>query len=227
MKTFKTNAVTIGALFIFTTLVGMIDAYFVAPALKQPVTGILHLDSTLLLGAFSVLIMAVGIVFIAIAFFPVVKRQSEIVALTYLSLRIVECLLLVVGTICYLYITALSRNAENVPFNSGYPLAIAMALKIKYFGFQIAMTVLGFGSLFLCYSLYKSRVVPAFLSVWGGIGYLLLLTSAVLDVCGVIDTTNGLGSLLYIPGGLWEMLVFPLWLFIKGFNVQTTLKEEK
>jgi len=24
---------------------------------------------------------------------------------------------------------------------------------------------------------------------------------------------------LYIPGGLWEMLVFPLWLFIKGFNV--------
>ena len=219
MKTFKANAVTIGALFIFTTLVGMIDAYFVAPALKQPVTGILHLDSNLLLGAFSVLIMAVGIVFIAIAFFQVVKRQSETIALTYLSLRIVECLLLVVGTICYLYIMALSRSSEKMPFTSDYPLAIAMALKIKYVGFQIAMMVLGFGSLFLCYSLYKSQVVPAFLSVWGGIGYLLLLTSAVLDICGVIDTTNGLGSLLYIPGGLWEMLVFPLWLFIKGFNV--------
>jgi len=41
----------------------------------------------------------------------------------------------------------------------------------------------------------------------------------VLDICGVINTTNGLGFLLYIPGGLWEMIIFPLWLFIKGFKM--------
>ena len=81
------------------------------------------------------------------------------------------------------------------------------------------MIILGFGSVFLCYSLYASQVVPRFLSIWGATGYALLLVSAVLDICGFIDTTNGLGSVLYIPGGLWELIVFPFWLFKKGFNI--------
>ena len=81
------------------------------------------------------------------------------------------------------------------------------------------MVVLGFGSLFLCYALYVSQLIPRFLALWGGIGYLLLFLSAILNICGVIDTTKGLGALMYIPGGLWELIVFPLWLFIKGFNV--------
>ena len=219
MKLYKTNAIIIGALFIFTTLVGMIDAYFVAPIFKNQITNILQVDSKLLLGAFSVVIMAVGVVFIAITFFPAIKKHNESIAITYVILRAIECLLLIVGAICYLFIIALGKNFTNetVPFN--YLIAINLALKIKYFGFQIAMMILGFGSLFLCYSLYISGIVPRFLSIWGGIGYTCLLLSAVLDICGIIDTTNGLGSVLYVPGGLWELIVFPLWLFIKGFNI--------
>jgi hypothetical protein len=219
MKTYKENAIIIGALFIFTTLVGMIDAYFVAPEFKQTIANILQINSKILLGVFSVLVMSIGIVFIAITFFPVVKKQSESIAITYVILRAIECLLLILGAICYLYIIALGNNYTNETVSSNYAIAIALALKIKYYGFQIAMIILGFGSLFLCYSLYVSRFVPRFLSIWGGIGYGLLLLSAVLDICGVIDTTNGLGSVLYIPGGLWELIVFPFWLFIKGFNI--------
>jgi hypothetical protein len=218
MKTYKKNAVIIGALFIFTMLAGMIDAYFVAPEFKQPVADILQNDSKILLGVFSVLIMAVGIVFIAITFFSVIKKQSESIAFTYVILRAIECLLLISGAICYLYIIALGKYFSNETAASNYAIAIALALKLKYYGYQIAMMILGLGSLFLCYSLYVSRLIPRFLSVWGGIGYGLLLLSAVLDVCGVINTTNGLGSLLYVPGGLWELAAFPLWLFFKGFN---------
>lgn len=218
MKTYKINAVIIGALFIFTTLVGMIDAYFVAPIFKNPIRNILQVDDKLLLGAFSVLIMAVGIVFIAITFIPVIKKQSESIALTYVVLRTIECLLLIIGAICYLYIVALGKyyTTETV---SNYTTAIALAIKIKYYSFQIAMIILGFGSLFLCYSLYVSKIIPRFLSIWGGIGYGLLFLSAMLDICGVIDTANGSGFLLYIPGGLWELIIFPLWLFIKGFSI--------
>ena len=219
MKTYKTNAVIIGALFIFTTLVGMIDAYFVAPEFKEPITHILQIDSKILIGVFSVLVMSVGIVFIAIAFFPVVKRQSESIALTYVILRAIECLLLILGAICYLYIIALGKNFTSEAVFSNYAIAVALAIKVKYYGFQIAMIVLGFGSLFLCYSLYVSRLVPRFLSIWGGIGYASLLLSAVLDLYGVIDTTSGLGSAFYVPGGLWELIVFPAYLFIKGFKM--------
>src|ERR1035437_4244196 len=219
MKTYRKNAVIIGALFIFTMLSGMIDAYYVAPIFKNPISNILPIDDKLLVGVFSVLIMAIGIVFIAIAFFPVIKKQSETIAITYLTLRSIECLLLIVGCVCYLYIIALRGETLHANDSSTYTTGIALALKIKYYGYQLAMIILGFGSLFLNYSLYKSRIIPRFLSIWGGIGYLLLLLSAVLDICGVINTTNGSGFLLYVPGGLWEMIIFPLWLFIKGFKM--------
>lgn len=218
MKTYKKNAVIIGALFIFTMLSGMIDAYFVVPELNNPITEILHNNGQILTGVFSVLIMAIGILFIAITFYPVIKKQNETIALTYVIFRAIECLLLIIGSISYLYIITLSAEYSNTTDLTHYTIGIALALKIKYYGYQIAMMVLGIGSLFLCYSLYVSRLVPRFLSVWGVIGYVLLLVSGILDVSGVIDTTKGMGAVLYAPGGLWELVVFPLWLFTKGFN---------
>ena len=225
-KTYRKNAVIIGALFIFTMLSGMIDAYYVAPVLKNPITNILPIDGKLLVGVFSILIMAVGIVFIAITFFPVIKKQSETIAITYVILRSIECLLLILGSICYLTIIALRGVSLHEADSSIYAIGITLALKIKYYGYQLAMILLGFGSLFLTYSLYKSKVIPRFLSIWGGIGYLFLLLSAVLDILGVINSTSGLGFVLYIPGGLWELIVFPIWLFIKGFKIPINNKSE-
>lgn len=218
MKTYKKNAIIIGALFIITMLAGMIDAYFVASELNGPVESIIQIESKIVLGVFSVLAMAIGIVFISLAFYPVIKRNSESIALTYVVFRVIECLLLLVGPLCYLYLIALGRESINASDSSYLISSITIAMKIKYYGYQLAMIVLGIGSVFLCYSLYVSRLIPRFLAIWGGIGYILLFLSAVLDICGLIDTTNGLGALLYVPGGLWEILVFPLWLFIKGFN---------
>lgn len=218
MNAFRKNAVIIGALFILTMLAGMLDAYYVAPELKATVSNIPSIQK-LLVGVFSILAMALGIVLIAIAFFPVVKTHSETLALTYVIFRTIECFLLIIGVISYLYIITLSGVPKQTMDASSFAIAVGLAVKIKYYGYQIAMIVLGIGSLFLCYSLYASRLIPRFLSVWGAIGYSSLLLSAVLDICGIIDTTSGLGIILYLPGGLWEMLVFPVWLFIKGFSV--------
>jgi len=218
MNTYKKNAVIIGALFIFTMLSGMIDAYFVVPELKSPITDILQNNGQILTGVFSVLIMAIGILFIAITFYPVLKRESETIALTYVIFRAIECLLLIVGSISYLYIISLGHIYADGTNISQYSIEIALALKIKYYSYQIAMIILGFGSLFLCYALYTSRLIPRFLSVWGGIGYVLLFLSGVFDICGLIDTTKGIGAVFYAPGGLWELIIFPVWLFIKGFN---------
>jgi hypothetical protein len=218
MNAYRKNAIVVGALFVITMLLGMIDAYFVAPELKAPFVNIPDFDK-LLLGAFSVLAMAIGIVFIAIAFFPVLKKHSESIALTYVVFRTIECVLLIVGALCYLYIIALSGESKTIIDSGWYVTAVSTALKIKLYGYQLAMIVLGFGSTFLCYSLFKTKAIPRFLSIWGGIGYICLLLSAVLSICGVIDTTKGLGMVLYIPGGLWELIAFPLWLFIKGFYI--------
>jgi len=48
-----------------------------------------------------------------------------------------------------------------------------------------------------------------------------LFASGLLDIAGIVDTVDGKGVLMYVPGGLWELIIFPAWLFIKGFK--TTL----
>ena len=219
MKKYKSNAIIIGALFIITMLLGMIDAYFVVPKLNVSLNQLHPINGLLLLGVFSVFAMSIGIVGIAITIFPIVKKQSETIAVTYVSFRIIECLLLIVGSIVYIFLIVTSKvNADSNALDANVCSIIPLiAYKIKYNAYQLAMLALGFGSLFLCYSLYKSKVIPRFLSIWGFIGYLLLFMSAVLALTGIIDTKET-ARLMYIPGGLWEVIAFPVWLFIKGFS---------
>ncbi len=208
-------------------LAGMIDAYFVAPQLKLPITQVLYTDTSLLAGAFSVIAMAIGVVFIALVFFPVINTKSQIIALTYLVFRVIECLLLLIGPISYFYIIYLGQGIIGDHNMDNYFTAATLAIRLKFICYQTAMIFLGIGSLFLCYFLYKSRYVPRLIAFWGGIGYFLLLLSAILDLCGLIDTTTISGALFYIPGGLWEFVALPLWLLIKGFNTKAQHSIEK
>ena len=41
----------------------------------------------------------------------------------------------------------------------------------NFLAYNIAMAGLGIGSLFFCVALYRSRLVPRFLAVWGFVGY--------------------------------------------------------
>ncbi len=216
--TFRANAVVIATLFIATMLAGMVDAYFVAPKLTDPAFNVLESDARLVVGALSVTAMAIGIVFIAVAFQPVIQLQHRTIALTYLVLRAIECVLLLVGPILYLTLAGLSDESVGDFESADLAFLVEQADSIKNYGYQLGMIVLALGSLFLCYALYSSLLIPRWLSVWGGIGYVFLLASALLSVTGTIDT-DGSGALLYIPGGLWEIVVLPVWLYRHGFDL--------
>lgn len=66
--------------------------------------------------------------------------------------------------------------------------------------------------LLFCYLLYRSKLIPRFLSILGLIGYASLSASAIMELMG----HNGM--FLYAPGALFE-IVLPLWLIVKGFNL--------
>ena len=64
----------------------------------------------------------------------------------------------------------------------------------------------------LCATLYKAKLLPRWLAVWGLVGYAIILGGMLSALFG-----SGLGDLSSLPGGLWEMFV-GVWLIIKGFN---------
>jgi len=222
MNSNRKSAIIVGALFIITTIVGMVDAYFVAPILDTPnyLNKISANENQIILGAFLILAMSIGIVGIALMLFQVLKTHNETIAITYVSFRSIECVLLIVGAISYLFLITLSRQYINAgaPDASYFQNLGALAIQMRYSAYQIAMVILGLGSLMLCYLLYQSKLVPRFISIWGFVGYALLLASALLDISGIIDTVHGAGSMMYIPGGLFELFLFPIWLITKGFN---------
>src|SRR5579859_5933258 len=77
---------------------------------------------------------------------------------------------------------------------------------------DIAEMSLGVGCVFLCALLFRTRLIPRFLSLAGLIGYPILVAGTIAEIFGI-----HIGLILTIPGMFFE-LVLPFWLFIKGFQ---------
>jgi hypothetical protein len=171
-------------------------------------------QTTLALGAFLMLLNSVVVVGLGALFFPIIENHGKRTALAYLASRIVEAVLLAIGVLCLLMLVPLGEYARE---GAGASVAWATALgslltQANTMAFQIAMMSLGLASLFLCVLLFRTRLIPGFLAVWGLIGYALFLGGAIAEIFGM-----HIGVMLSIPGGLFEVAV-GFWLLVKGFQ---------
>jgi hypothetical protein len=224
MNTNNNIAKMIGALFVITMILGMIDAYTVAPILHSPISDY-HLNgSRFYIGAFSILFMSIGVVGIAVLFYPILEKHNKLIAIFYVCSRVMECLLLIVGVIVYFLLLVLSQDfiKAGSPDSSYFQFIANLSVEARYSGYQVAMIILSIASMMLCYLLYKTRLIPRIISIVGFIGYASVLVSAPLDLLGIIDTT-GNGGILYVPGAIFELLLLPIWLIVRGFNHSTTI----
>jgi hypothetical protein len=68
------------------------------------------------------------------------------------------------------------------------------------------------------YVLYRSRLIPRWLSAWGLAGLALVFSMTLLIAFGErISGPSGMLVLLAVPIALQEM-VLAVWLIVKGFN---------
>jgi hypothetical protein len=213
----KVAARIVGALFLISTA-GMATGgiFFIEPLRGAPeyLTLIAENEMQMISGALLMLINSFAIVGIAIVMFPILKRHSEKIALTYLSFRIIEGIVLIFGLTSYLALLTISiqyvkLGASDTPIFKAFSI---VAMNGNYYSFQIGMLALCIGSFAFCYSLYQTKLIPRFLSVWGFIGYFALFA-------GVISALYGydISTISFIPGGLFELFL-PFWLFAKGFD---------
>jgi hypothetical protein len=167
------------------------------------------------------LIMIGAIVAIPVVIFPILRRYSESLARGYLAARILEGVVLVTGTLSLLGLLALSREvvAAGGLANATQSGTLGAALKAAcdnagVIGGQI---VFCFSALILNYALYKGRIIPRPIALWGLIGVPLTLASGVLVLFRVVDESSTLQMALILPLAVQEM-VFALWLIARGFS---------
>ncbi|MHA2174693.1 MAG: DUF4386 domain-containing protein [Candidatus Hodarchaeales archaeon] len=171
-------------------------------------------ENQVLIGMLLELIWALAVIGIPIMLFPILKKHDETLALGFFSFRLIEGIITLIGTIALLSLLTLSQAfvQAGTPASSHYQTLGDLLLAVRDWSFIIGPGLsFALSALILNYVLYRSKLIPLWLSGWGLIGAILCFPGYMFQFLGTdLD-------ILFIPIALQEM-AFAVWLIVKGFN---------
>jgi len=222
MNSNRKTAIIVGVLFIFAIVALFIGQAFYNPILSSPD----YLDIAypnrviVVIGILIEFTGYLGLVLIPVFLFPILKKHTEILALGYVCFRLLEVVLLSVAQIYKLSLVNLSQNYLNKGgVDASYFQNIGDSIKSALYwndsGGLIYLVVFVIGALILYSALYKSKLIPRWLSIWGLIGAVAMLTASLIATFDIFPVLFAI--LLMIPIPLQE-LTMSIWLIVKGFN---------
>jgi hypothetical protein len=179
----------IGALFIagFVTYgggSGLVSSVVGAPDFLSTISA--H-QTTLVFGAFLMLLTSVVDVGKGVLFFPILEPHGKRTALAYLAALIFEMVLMSVGALFLLMLVPLAQQGVDAGQASvGWAQALgSLAVEANTMAYQIGQLSLGIGAIFLCSLLFRTRLIPRWLAAWGLIGYVLHAAGASAEIFGI------------------------------------------
>jgi hypothetical protein len=216
MNTYRTTARIVGAMYLAGFVVGITGIVLIQSILGAPdhLAALAANSMLLAIGAVLWLMAAAWDAAHGVLMFPVLKQHNERIAVGYLGFRIMDGLIIAIMVLFVLVqIPIGSEYLKADASDASYLQALsAVFMHAQLDAYNIAMTTLGISGLILCYSFYKSKLVPRSLAVWGLVGYAVILGGSVVEVLGF-----NLLTIHAIPGGLWEVFI-GVWLIVRGFN---------
>jgi hypothetical protein len=155
---------------------------------------------------------------IAIALYPVLMKFNPALALGSVVGRVVENVLILVGTLSLLALLTVSQQAAGSADPSSFQATGDALVAVREWapGFVAG---LGFvvGTFMYNYVMYRSRLVPRWLSGWGLVRAVSILVAHLYAGFTQDFGFTTVSSVLSAPIGLQEM-VLAVWLIAKGFN---------
>ncbi len=227
MNSNRKTAIIVGVLYIVGTVAGMISAVF-GPNLDAPdflVNLSANKDQVLIGGLFE-FTMAILTVGIPIYLYPILKKYNKALALGHVVFRTLETVFITVCAISLLTLLTLSQEfvIAGTPDASYFQTLATLLLAVReWAGGVFATIVFSLSALILNYILYRSKLIPRWLSGWGLIGATLYLGSGFLPLFGY-DPRSTICLLMEAPTFLQEM-VLAVWLIAKGFNPSAIASE--
>lgn len=218
----RRTALVAGVLYLITFIAGIPPAAFLlGPVLDDPnfiISAGASADTQVLFGAFLDLVNALACIGTAVALFSVVKRQHEGVALGFVTTRIFEAAVIVIGVLALIAVVTL-RQTGAAGAEGATLVTVGQALVAVRDGAHLLGpgVIPGLNALLLGYLMYRSRLVPRVIPAMGLIGAPLFLVSASASILGFDEQVLVLSGIAVIPIALWE-LSLGLWLMFKGFR---------
>jgi Domain of unknown function (DUF4386) len=218
----RNNARVAGILYLVTFAASIPAAfYFLGPVLDDPnyIVGA-GPDTRVVIGCLLDVVNALAAIGTAVAVYPVVRRQNESMALGFVTSRMFEAAVILIGVVSLLAVVTLRQNAAGATATDQATLVTTgqALVAIRDYTFQFgpnisaAMNAMLFGTL-----LYRSRLVPRVIPVMGLLAAPPLLAASVATILGLTEQ----GSVWFAPGGVlifvWELSV-GIYMTVKGFK---------
>lgn len=164
---------------------------FILTAYGVLVSGLTSSKITIMLAD---VISGLSVIGIAIMIYPLFKKTNKSLTNTYIVLKIIEGLLMVIGG--FLILTNSTVFLKDWLYNNIHIYVFIVSAFIFYY-------------LFL-----KSKLIPRYISIWGlaAIGFLFLKT--LLNLFGINSQIIDIFLILVITNEVY----LAIWLMIKGFN---------
>lgn len=222
MNTNRKTAIIVGVLYLIGTVAGILSLVFTGPVLEGPdyLTQVSTNPNPIVIGSLFVLTMGLVLAMVPVMMFPILKRVNETLAVGYVvfrgALEGVTYLAFVIGWLSLPligqgYVKAIAADAFY--FQSLGDLILEAHDQIGH----VATIVFILGALMFYYLLYRSKLVPRWLSGWGLLAAIPYFISGVLGLFALLSQMSTAQLVMVLPLAVQEM-VLAAWLIVKGFN---------
>jgi hypothetical protein len=208
-----------GAVFILTFLSYGIGSSLIASVINAPdfLSNIYTNQDQIIIGVMLMaLVHTCTNISLPLLMFPILKPHSQYLAYGYLSFAIAATVILVVGALFLLLLLPLSEAYAKSGFimTSNFEIMGALFKKAEFYSYHMEMALWSIGGLMFVSALYKSKLIPRAMSVWGIVGYITLISGSVMEICKHHDMVE---IISIIPGGLFE-ITLSIWFIFKDIN---------
>ena len=180
------------------------------------------------LGALFEIITLIAGIGTAVALYPVLRRQSERLALGYVTVRVVESALIAVGIVSLLAVVTLRQDLAGAAGTDNTSLILngrsLVAVHDATFLLGPAFCAAIGNGLMLGYMMLRSGLVPRRFAQFGMVAGSLALVTALLVLFGAYKQVSGPSGILTLPEAVWE-LSLGIYLIAKGFRPDASLFE--
>ena len=193
-----------GVLFVLTFVTSIPAALLFQPVVADPAGYLAGAGSDTLvrLGALLDFLLILANVGTAVVLYPIAKRQNGVLAIGYVTARVMESVFIAAGIIFVLGIVSLRQDSPGAT-----DLAASLAaLKGWTFLFGPGLVVPFGNGLILGYLMYSSGLIPRPLALLGLIAGPVLLVGNIGVLFGLWEVAGAVG-LLVAPEFAWELLL--------------------
>ena len=221
MKSYRGNAIAVGVLFILCSAAAILSIVPLGATVGAPVdfAKLAGSDNAVVTTALIEFVWAATGMGIAIGLYPVLRLFNPALALGSVFGRVVENVFILVGTLSLLALLTVSQQAAGSAAPPSFQATGDALVAVRDWapGF-VGPLAFGIGTLMYSYVLYRSRLIPRWLSGWGLVGAALSLVATVYAGFTQDFGFTTVNNVLSAPIGLQEM-VLAVWLIAKGFNL--------